>query len=172
VPPTHRDFPRALGSKQSANDADTAQTFFGPRPWGGVKPPANRLLTPNSDSTSTGINRVSKLTQRVDTLTTRAVTETPMPRKTNVLTMRPKRRNGPLDVTIENSSMLEVPKADCVGLLPQPSQKPDLIIDGGDLPATARDLRDLLAQSRNLFDRGVPVRWCPAPTVIPPPRFA
>ena len=34
--------------------------------------------------------------------------------------------------------------------------KPDLIVDSGDLPATARELRDLLAHSGCLFDRGVP----------------
>jgi hypothetical protein len=41
--------------------------------------------------------------------------------------------------------------------LSEPSEKPDLIIDGGDLPATARELRDALASSGELFDRGVPV---------------
>jgi hypothetical protein len=46
---------------------------------------------------------------------------------------------------------------------PASSEKPDLIIDGGDLPATARDLRDLLAQSGNLFDRGMPVKVVPRP---------
>lgn len=46
--------------------------------------------------------------------------------------------------------------------LPKPSfsapQKPDLIVDNGDLPAVARDLRDHLAKSGRLFDRGVPVK--------------
>jgi hypothetical protein len=37
-----------------------------------------------------------------------------------------------------------------------------------DLPATARDLRDLLAQSRNLFDRGMPVKVVPSPACGPP----
>jgi hypothetical protein len=37
-------------------------------------------------------------------------------------------------------------------------QKPELIIQGGDLPATVRALRDLLAKSGRLFDRGMPVR--------------
>jgi hypothetical protein len=46
---------------------------------------------------------------------------------------------------------------------PKPSfsaslRKPDLIVDSGDLPATARAMRDLLAGSGRLFDRGVPVR--------------
>src|SRR5215470_8214320 len=36
--------------------------------------------------------------------------------------------------------------------------KPDLIIHASDLPATAEALRDLLAASGKLFDRGVPVR--------------
>ncbi len=37
------------------------------------------------------------------------------------------------------------------------AEKPDLIVDPGDLPATARELRDLLAASGRFFDRGVPV---------------
>ena len=36
--------------------------------------------------------------------------------------------------------------------------KPELIIHAGNLPATAEALRDLLAASGRLFDRGVPVR--------------
>jgi hypothetical protein len=36
--------------------------------------------------------------------------------------------------------------------------KPELVIHGGNLPATAEALRDLLAASGNLFDRGLPVR--------------
>jgi hypothetical protein len=36
--------------------------------------------------------------------------------------------------------------------------KPELIIHAGDLPATAEALRDLLAASGKLFDRGLPVR--------------
>ena len=36
--------------------------------------------------------------------------------------------------------------------------KPDLIVHASDLPATAEALRDLLAASGKLFDRGVPVR--------------
>jgi putative DNA primase/helicase len=36
--------------------------------------------------------------------------------------------------------------------------KPDLIVHAGDLPATAEALRDLLAASGRLFDRGMPVR--------------
>jgi hypothetical protein len=41
-------------------------------------------------------------------------------------------------------------------------QKPDLIVDPGDLPATARELRDLFAASGRYFDRGVPVKIVPA----------
>jgi hypothetical protein len=44
---------------------------------------------------------------------------------------------------------------------PSPSattEKPELIVDFGDLPATARAVRDLLAVSGILFDRGIPVR--------------
>jgi hypothetical protein len=42
-----------------------------------------------------------------------------------------------------------------------PADKPDLIVDPGDLPATARELRDLLAASGRFFDRGVPVKIVP-----------
>jgi hypothetical protein len=38
------------------------------------------------------------------------------------------------------------------------TDQPDLIVDNGNLPATARELRDLLAGSGRLFDRGVPVK--------------
>ncbi len=43
-----------------------------------------------------------------------------------------------------------------------PADKPDLIVDPGDLPATARELRDLLAASGRFFDRGVPLKVVPA----------
>jgi putative DNA primase/helicase len=36
--------------------------------------------------------------------------------------------------------------------------KPDLVVHGSDLPATAEALRDLLAASGRLFDRGMPMR--------------
>jgi hypothetical protein len=58
--------------------------------------------------------------------------------------------------------------ADCNGPLSPPREKPDLIVDRADLPATARDLRDLLAQSPCLFDRGVPVKVVPSPAGGPP----
>ena len=38
------------------------------------------------------------------------------------------------------------------------ADRPDLVVHGCDLPATARALRDLLATSGSVFDRGVPVR--------------
>src|ERR1700683_1794743 len=38
------------------------------------------------------------------------------------------------------------------------ASKPDLIVHASDLPATAEALRDLLAASGRLFDRGMPVR--------------
>src|SRR5450432_1450539 len=47
--------------------------------------------------------------------------------------------------------------------VPDLAEKPDLIIDNGDLPATAREVRDLLAQSGCIFDRGVPVKLVPSP---------
>jgi hypothetical protein len=37
-------------------------------------------------------------------------------------------------------------------------EKPDLIVHVGDVPATARAVRDLLAASGQLYDRGVPVK--------------
>ena len=42
-------------------------------------------------------------------------------------------------------------------------KKPNLIVDSGDLPATARALCDFLAQSGRLFDRGVPVKIVASP---------
>jgi putative DNA primase/helicase len=45
---------------------------------------------------------------------------------------------------------------------PKPSgsldDKPDLIVDSGDLPATAREVRDLLSSAGDFFDRGMPVK--------------
>ena len=46
---------------------------------------------------------------------------------------------------------------------PALTEKSDLIIDTGDLPATAREVRDLLAQSGGIFDRGGPVKLVPSP---------
>jgi hypothetical protein len=46
--------------------------------------------------------------------------------------------------------------------------KPNLIVDRGDLPATARALRDFLAQSGRFFDRGVPVKVVLKPDGSPP----
>jgi hypothetical protein len=51
------------------------------------------------------------------------------------------------------------------------SDKPDLIIDGGNLPAAVCDLRDLFAQSGDVFERGVPVQIVLAPTAVRPSRF-
>jgi hypothetical protein len=39
-----------------------------------------------------------------------------------------------------------------------PIEPPDLIVDSGNLPATARELRDLLASKGSFFDRGGPVK--------------
>src|SRR5271169_2897213 len=39
--------------------------------------------------------------------------------------------------------------------------KPELIVHGGDLPATARALRDLFAGCGYLFDRDMPVKVVP-----------
>ncbi len=41
---------------------------------------------------------------------------------------------------------------------PGAGARPDLVIDGGNLPETARQLRDLFAAAGYLFDRDVPVR--------------
>jgi hypothetical protein len=46
--------------------------------------------------------------------------------------------------------------------------KPDLIVHGSNLPATAEALRDLLAASGKFFDRGVPVRIVKPPDGGPP----
>jgi hypothetical protein len=48
------------------------------------------------------------------------------------------------------------------------AEKPDLIVDSGDLPATAHELRDLLGRSDWLFDRGVPVKVVPSRDGGPP----
>jgi hypothetical protein len=42
-----------------------------------------------------------------------------------------------------------------------PAEKPDLLVDSGNLPATARELRDVFAASGRFFDRGVPVKIAP-----------
>ena len=47
-------------------------------------------------------------------------------------------------------------------------EKPDLIVDSGNLPATAHELRDLLGRSDCLFDRGVPVKVVPSRDGGPP----
>jgi hypothetical protein len=39
-----------------------------------------------------------------------------------------------------------------LSLLSAPLQEPDLVVDGGDLPATARELRDVFAASGRFFD--------------------
>lgn len=49
---------------------------------------------------------------------------------------------------------------------------PDLLVDSGNLPGVAKAVRDLLAKSGSLFDRGVPVRLVPpanggSPTAVP-----
>jgi hypothetical protein len=61
------------------------------------------------------------------------------------------------DDAIENSSR-GTPTEDCTGSLSQGSERPDLIVDDGDLPATAREVRDALAGSGFIFDRGMPVK--------------
>jgi hypothetical protein len=66
-----------------------------------------------------------------------------------------------LNCGIENSAMLE--NADCSGSLVLTGEEPDLIVDGGDLPATACEVRDLLARHGDLFDRGGPVKVVPCP---------
>jgi hypothetical protein len=49
--------------------------------------------------------------------------------------------------------------ADVINLVDRAlAPKPDLIVHASDLPATAEALRDLLAASARLFDRGMPVR--------------
>jgi hypothetical protein len=56
------------------------------------------------------------------------------------------------------SSSYGTPAEDYGAALSPASDKPLLIIDGADYPATARDLRDSLARSGRIFDRGIPVK--------------
>ena len=55
---------------------------------------------------------------------------------------------------------------------PKPSsaiaQVPDLIVDPGNLPATAREVRDLFANVGLFFDRGAPVKVVPTGDIGPP----
>ena len=44
----------------------------------------------------------------------------------------------------------------------QPGPKPELIVNDGNLPATARALGDLFAAAGTLFDRGMPVKLVPS----------
>ena len=53
--------------------------------------------------------------------------------------------------------------------LSQVRDKPYLVVDSGDLPATARKLRDLLSHSGRFFDRGVPVKLVVHPSTGDPP---
>jgi hypothetical protein len=57
---------------------------------------------------------------------------------------------------------------DCAVSSPSASDKPDLVIDPADLPASAYRLRDLLAKSGELFERGVPVKVVPGTDGGPP----
>jgi hypothetical protein len=61
------------------------------------------------------------------------------------------------DDAIENSSR-GTSTEDGTRSFSRGSKRPDLIVDSGDLPATAREVRDLLARSGNIFDRGMPVK--------------
>jgi putative DNA primase/helicase len=61
------------------------------------------------------------------------------------------------DDAIENSSR-GTPTEDCTRSFSQGSERPDLIVDDGDLPSTAREVRDALAGSGFIFDRGMPVK--------------
>jgi hypothetical protein len=47
---------------------------------------------------------------------------------------------------------------DVVNLVDRALAQPDLFVHASNLPATVKALRDLLAASGNLFDRGMPVR--------------
>jgi hypothetical protein len=58
--------------------------------------------------------------------------------------------NGIIDIQDVSEAL---PKPSCCGTI----GKSDLIVEPGDLPATARELRDLFAASERFFDRGVPV---------------
>jgi hypothetical protein len=49
-----------------------------------------------------------------------------------------------------------------------PIEPPDLVLDSGNLPATARELRDLMASAGDFFDRGGPVKVVLAADGEPP----
>jgi hypothetical protein len=53
--------------------------------------------------------------------------------------------------------MLKGSKTGIPGPLTEARDKPNLIVDYGDLPASAGELRDSVAYSGELLDRGVPV---------------
>jgi hypothetical protein len=59
---------------------------------------------------------------------------------------------------------------------PKPSsaiaQVPDLIVDRGNLPATAREIRDLFANAGSFFDRGGPVKVVSTGDIGPPIAMA
>jgi hypothetical protein len=77
-----------------------------------------------------------------------------------------RRPNAEPAATPEVSPMRDVTAADIVDLALR--AKPELIIHVGNLPATAEAVRDLLAASGRLFDRGLPVRIIrPADDTLP-----
>jgi hypothetical protein len=62
--------------------------------------------------------------------------------------------NAPIDIQDVSDTLPKPP-------LSGTADRPDLIVDPGDLPATARELRDLLAASGQFFERGEPVKIVP-----------
>jgi hypothetical protein len=58
----------------------------------------------------------------------------------------------------ERRTLPGTPAAEDTKSSTEPSAKPQLMVHTADLPASVRELGILLAQSHNLFDRGVPVR--------------
>jgi putative DNA primase/helicase len=60
------------------------------------------------------------------------------------------------------------PSENCFGSSSPWGDKPYLIVDTSDLPATAHELRDILARSGNLFDRDGPVQVVPSRDGGPP----
>ena len=69
---------------------------------------------------------------------------------------KPSARHGAAFVRLEGCPCVTRTAAEIVDLALRP--KPELVIHAGNLPATAEALRDLLAASGKLFDRGLPVR--------------
>ena len=73
--------------------------------------------------------------------------------------------NAPIDIQDVSDTLPKPPSSGT-------ADRPDLMVDPGDLPATARELRDLLAASGQFFERGEPVKIVPDSHGGPPSAVA